>query len=144
MNQEEEFGGDFCQRDIAEFIDDDQLYTRPAGQHPTEVVFPLRFDELVDQCRGGGEAHSATLTAGADGQAGGEMALAGARVADQQDRFGAFEITAFGQGTKPRSRDIRRLREVELIERLDPGQVRLLHAHFDGAPFAVVYCQRYL
>ena len=49
--------------------------------------------------------------------------------------LGAFEITAFGQGADASRRDMRRLREVELIERLDPGQVRLLHAQFDGASF---------
>jgi hypothetical protein len=45
------------------------------------------------------------------GQAGGKMTLAGAGVTDQQDRLGAFEIAAFGQGADAGSRDVRRLRE---------------------------------
>jgi len=45
----------------------------------------LRFDELVDQRRRSGKAHSLALTAGSDSQAGGKMTLAGAWIADQQD-----------------------------------------------------------
>ena len=46
---EEQLGGDFCQGNIAEFINDDQLHAGPAGQHAAQAVFALRFDELVDQ-----------------------------------------------------------------------------------------------
>jgi len=117
---EEQFGGDFGKGNIAEFIDDDQFHAGPAGQHAAQALLPLRFDELVDQCRGGCEAHSPTLTAGGDGQAGGKMALAGAWVADKKDWFSAFEIVAFCQGTDARGRDVWGLSEVELFERLDP------------------------
>jgi hypothetical protein len=126
---EEQLGGDFGQRDIAEFIDDDQLHAGLAGQHAPQTLLPLRFDELVDQRSGCGKAHSSALTTGGDRQAGGEMTLAGAGVADQQDRLGAFEIAAFGQGADAGSRDMRRLSEVELFERLDPWQVRFLQVY---------------
>ncbi len=46
---EEQFSCDFGQRNIAEFIDDDQFHTGPSGQHAAQAVFALRFDELVDQ-----------------------------------------------------------------------------------------------
>src|SRR6202035_4183927 len=44
----------------------------------------------------------------------------------------------FGQGADAGGRDVWRLREVELLQRLDPGQVRFLHAQFDGAPFPIL------
>jgi hypothetical protein len=36
-------------------------------------VFALRFDELVDQGRGGRKTHSSALTTGGDRQAGSKM-----------------------------------------------------------------------
>lgn len=65
------------------------------------------------------------------------MALAGAGIADQQDRLGAFEIAALGQGADAGRRDVRRLREVELFQRLDPGQPRLLYPQLNRPPFPV-------
>ena len=65
------------------------------------------------------------------------MALAGTGIADQQDRLGTFEVPAFGEAADASGRDVRRLGEVELFQRLDPGQMRLMHAQFDGPPFAV-------
>jgi hypothetical protein len=91
-NLEERFGSDFGKRDIAEFVDDDQLPAGPACQHTAQALFPLRLDELVDQCGGSGKAHSLALTAGSDRQAGGKMTLAGAGISNQQDRLGTFEI----------------------------------------------------
>jgi hypothetical protein len=79
------------------------------------------------------------LTAGSDRQAGGKMTLAGAGISNQQDRLGTFEIAAFGQGADAGGGDVRRLSEVELFERLDPGQVRLLHPQLDRASFPVFH-----
>ena len=60
----------------------------------------------LTRASGGRKTHSSTLTTGGDRQAGSKMALAGAGVTDQQDRLGAFEIAAFGQGTDAGSRDV--------------------------------------
>jgi hypothetical protein len=97
-----------------------------AGQHAAQAMLPLRLDELVDQRRNGREAHPSALTTGSDSQAGGKMTLARAWVADQQDRLGAFEKAAFSQGADAGGREVRRLSEIELFERLDPWQVRFL------------------
>ena len=86
----------------------------------------MRLDELVDQRSGSRKAHSPTLTAGSDSQAGGKMTLAGTGISDQKDRLGTFEIAAFGQGPDAGGRDMRRLDEVELFERLDSWQVSFL------------------
>lgn len=67
------------------------------------------------------------------------MTLAGARITNQQDRLGAFEVAAFGQSADAGGQDVWRLREVEVFERLDPGQVRFLHAQFDRMPFPILH-----
>jgi hypothetical protein len=100
--------------------------------------FGGRFDELVDQGCGGRRTHSSALTAGGDGQAGSKMILAGAEVTEQQDRLRAFEVVAFGQRADAGSQDVWHLREVELLQRLDPGQVCFLHAQLDGTPFTML------
>jgi hypothetical protein len=68
----------------------------------------LRFDELINQCRGRRKAHSSALAAGGDSQAGGKMTLAGTGIADQQDRLGAFKIATFGPGADAGGWDMRR------------------------------------
>src|ERR1039458_7436515 len=136
---EEQFGCAFGKRDIAELVDDDQLHTRPAGQHPAQALFPLRLDELVDQRSGSRKAHSLALTARSDSQAGGKMTLACAGVTNQQDGLGTFEIAALGQGADAGGGDVWRLSEIELFERLDPGQVRLLHPQLDAASFPIFH-----
>jgi hypothetical protein len=85
---EEQFGGDFGERNVAEFIDEDQIHAGPAGQHSAQVLLPLCLDELVDQRSGSRKAHSPTLPTGSDSQAGGKMTLAGARISERQDRLG--------------------------------------------------------
>lgn len=134
---EEQFGGHLGQRDIAEFVDDDQIHAGPALEHASEALFALRFDELVDQRGGGGKANAFSLAAGGDGQPRCQMGFSGTGLADQQHRLGAFKVPALGQGSDARSRDVRRLREVELFQRFDPRQMRVLEAQFNRAPLAV-------
>ena len=67
------------------------------------------------------------------------MTLACAWIADQQDRLGTFEISSFGQGADAGGGDVRRLSEVELLKRLDPGQVRFLHPQLDAASFPIFH-----
>jgi hypothetical protein len=57
---------------------------------------------------------------------------------DQKHWLGALEIAAFGQGADARCRDVRRLREIKLFQRLHPRQVCILKAQFDGAPFTIL------
>ena len=53
--------------------------------------------ELVDQCRGGGEAHRPSLLAGGQAQTQGDVGLAGAAVADGDDIFTVLDVFAPGQ-----------------------------------------------
>jgi hypothetical protein len=45
----------------------------------------------------------------------------------------------FGQGADASDRDVWRLKEVELLERLDPGPVCFLHAQLNGTPFPILH-----
>jgi len=65
------------------------------------------------------------------------MGFSGTGFTDEKHRLSAFEIATFRQDAYVRGRDVRRLREVELLQRLDPRQVRVLEAQLDRAPFAV-------
>src|SRR5262249_13032485 len=71
-----------------------------------------------------------------------QMSLAGTAVADEHDRLGALYVAALGQFTEPGRRDRRRLAEVELVQGLDPRQVGLLDASFDGPPLAILQLGR--
>ena len=135
---EEQFGGHLSQGDIAQFIDNDQFHAGPPFQHARETLVALGFDELVDECRRGGEANSFPLAACGDGQARCEMGFPSAGFTDQKYWLGALEIAAFGQGADARCRDVRRLREIELLQRLHPRQMCILKAQFDGAPFTIL------
>src|ERR1035441_9220836 len=53
------------------------------------------------------------------------MALARPAFADQQHRFTSLDVTAFGQFSNLRRWNLRRLREVELFQRLQPRQLRI-------------------
>jgi hypothetical protein len=57
------------------------------------------------------------LTVGGGRQAGDKVTLAGAGIIDQQDRFGAFEVGASGQGADAGGRAIERSRTSEVAPR---------------------------
>ena len=85
---EKQFSGHFGQRDIAQFIDDDQFHVGPACQHACEALVALCFDQLVYQSGRGSEANASALSAGGDGQAGCQMCFSCSRFADQKHWFG--------------------------------------------------------
>ena len=66
------------------------------------------------------------------------MRLACARITNEDDRLGAFDVAAFGQLTHPRRRDHRRLAEVEFVQRFDTRQVGVFDAAIDGPPLTLL------
>ena len=65
------------------------------------------------------------------------MGLAGAALADEQDRFGALDIAALGQVAHLRRGHIRRLRVIELFQRFHSRQMGFPDAAFNRVPFAL-------
>ncbi len=55
------------------------------------------------------------------------------------DRKEDVSIAAFGQSADARGLNLRRLRKVKRIERLDARQMRVLQAHLDGAALAIFH-----
>src|ERR1019366_6438444 len=85
-----------------------------------------------------GETYSLPLATSSNGQAGSQVSFSGAWFANQKHWFRALQVAAFGQGSDTRGRDVWCLRKVELLQRLHPGQVRILEPQFDRAPFALL------
>ena len=100
-------------------------------------MFCLAFDQFVDQCRRGGEVDAPLLPASSQAQTGGQVTFSGAAIADQYDRFLAFDITTFSQLANAGCWDLLCLCKVELFERLDARQLRIANAVVDGVPVAL-------
>ena len=87
---EEQVRGVLFERDVADFIDDDQAVAAQPDQflgQPAVLVGGLEPGDPVD---GGGEQDPVTELGGPQAQAGGEVGFAGAGRAEQDDvgRFG--------------------------------------------------------
>ena len=91
-----QLGSDLRERHIADFIKNDQVIARPASEGSSQQIVMLRFDQFIDQPGGGRKANSLLLLTRRHAQSGCQMRLARPGIADQNNRFGAFEITAFG------------------------------------------------
>jgi hypothetical protein len=82
----------------------------------------LGFDHFIDQPGSRGEAYAALLPARGDGQAGQQMGLAGAAVADKNDRLRFGDVVALGQFMDLLGRNLGIAYEVELVEGLHARQ----------------------
>ena len=71
---EDELGGAVGQREVAQFVEDDELGAGVAADDAAELAAALGFLELVREGGEGGEADAASLLAGADRQRGREDA----------------------------------------------------------------------
>ena len=82
---EEQFGAGFRQWHIAQFVDDQQFVGGQLLLEPEQLLFVAGLDQFADQRGGGDEADAmAALTSGQT-QRQGDVRLAGAAVAEQQD-----------------------------------------------------------
>jgi hypothetical protein len=135
---EQELGAELGEGDVADLVDGDDVVARPARQHPPQLELLLGLDQLVDQRRGGGEAHPPSLAAGGDAQGRQQVGLTSAAIADKYDRLGAFDVAALGQLAQLRRRDRRCLAEVELVQGLDAWQMRFFDAPVDRATLPIL------
>jgi len=88
----------------------------------------LRFDQ----------PHPPFLPTGRHTQTGQEMRLAGPTLANQHHGLRARNVATVGELADLGRRHLRRLAEVEFVERLDARQMRVLQPSRDGVPFALV------
>ena len=70
------------------------------------------------------------------------MRLARAALADQHHRLGPRDVSAFGQFANFRRRNLRRSRELELLQRFHPRQLGIVQPVRDGVPVALFALHR--
>ena len=75
---EDDFGGALGQRQVAEFVEDDEFGARVAADDACELSSRLGLLQLVGQAGERREAHAPSLLAGADGERDREVRLAAA------------------------------------------------------------------
>jgi hypothetical protein len=98
---EEHLGSDLGQGNLAHLIEGDQVPLLSSGESAAELAVVAGFDEFVDESGDGGEADALVLTACFDTECGHQVSLAGAGVAEQDDRLGAIQIAAVNDAYRP-------------------------------------------
>ena len=92
--------------DVAELVEQQEVQAAVAADHPGQRPLVGGFDELVDQGGGGDVADPAALFAGRQAQAGQQVGLAGAAVAEEHDRLAFVHVGARRQaGQLPGARE---------------------------------------
>lgn len=78
--------------DKPEFVDHDEVLCERPGEEPGQPMVVLGLDQLIDQARGIVEADLVPLPAGGQGQAGGDMRVPQAGVAEHENRLRLPEV----------------------------------------------------
>jgi len=92
----EEVGAASVEGEVAELIDEEELVCGPEGEATVKAVAGLRRDEIVDEVRSGGEADAAATEAGELADGVGEVGLADAGGAEEDDV--GFLVEEFERG----------------------------------------------
>ena len=115
---EEEFAAEFTGRDVAQFVEDQQVELGKLGFHPYQLAFLASFHQLRDQLGHAMKPNLFALATCGDAERRGQVCFASTGMADQDDRLSLFDILATHQFTKEHTIN-RRLRfELEVFERL--------------------------
>jgi len=93
-----------------------------AVEEPFELALFAGLEQLGDETNDGEEAHALALDAGGVSEGGGEMGLASAGVAHEQDVFLSLEIIAAHEFKDERLVDVGPGGEVEGVERHEDGK----------------------
>ena len=134
---EEELGRNLGARDVTEFIEDEEAEPFELLVEALELPVLPAFEELGDQSGNGEEADAPSLLTGGEGQGGGQVGLAGARVPDEEHVLAAVDVLAPDQLADQFVVDGRLGVKVERIERLNHGEPGGLDAPFGGTDLTV-------
>ena len=119
---EEQVGGLGFERDVADFIDDEQRVAAEPDEFLLQPAGVMGFGQTGHPLAGGGEQHPVPGLAGPDRDTDGQVSLAGARRAEEHDVvFGDHEVQCpeVGDGVAFESAGVV---EVELLQRLRDGK----------------------
>jgi hypothetical protein len=93
---EEQLGPGLGERDVTEFIEDEQIEPLELLVEPLKRPVFAHLQQQGDQRGGGGEPHPLARRAGGEPQGGGQVGLARAGVADQEHVLPSFEVLPTG------------------------------------------------
>ena len=79
---EEELRVDLGDREVGEFVEDQEVDALVAGDDPSHLAGISCLGQLGDEPAGGGEADQVALACSLDAEGGGEVGLAGAGVSE--------------------------------------------------------------
>src|ERR1700719_3977681 len=105
MEEQGPAGG--AERQVAKLVEDDEIGVGEPGRDLARFALKLLFFESVDEFDGGEEPYAlAVMLDGLDADRGGEMRLARAGAADQDDIVGVFQELASVELTRQRLVDL--------------------------------------
>ena len=119
---EEQVGRLGFERDIADFVDDQQRVAAQADQLGLQPPGVVGLGEAGDPFGGGGEQDPVPGLAGADGQADGQVGLAGAGRAEEHDVVAGGGEVEGAQVGDHLAFEAAGMVEVELLQRLAGGE----------------------
>ena len=125
---EHQVGGFGVERDVADFVDDQQRDERQPAQFGVEAVVAFGVGEPGDPFGRGGERDALAGEAGADRDGDREVGLAGAGRAEQDDVLAGVQEVELAEVLDDLALDRALEGEVELLERLAGGEARGLDA----------------
>ena len=82
---EEEVGAVFVQGDVAEFVENEQIWAEVSLDLGFEAVVGLGSEQIIDDFDGGGEENTVAVEAGLVAQCGGQMGLSEPAAAEEDD-----------------------------------------------------------
>lgn len=107
----------------AQLIQNNELVTLSGGDKFVQGVVLLSGNEIIDQSSHIVEAHPMKLTAGFDGQAGGDMGFAQARIANQDNRLGFGQVGPHSKFEDALGVEVGQRRKVEIGQLFENRQL---------------------
>ena len=135
---EQQLGAAAVEFHVAEFVDAEQVDAAVAGDGLGQLLLVGGLDQLVDELGGQGVADPVAGHGGLGAQRDQQVGLAGAGVADQAQRLALLDPVAGGEGVDDGGVDVGVGVEVEVAQRLLPGEPGGLDPPFGAAAGAVV------
>jgi hypothetical protein len=138
---EEQFGAAAAEREIPEFIAEEQVQLVELTQESVELVLLLGLLQTRDEVSGGEEAYAAAVPAGGQAQGDGQVCLAAAGIPDQAGIEMLFDPLAAGQFEDLLLVQTRQGGEVVGVEVLVYGEAGGVDAGLQGIGGASGYLQ---
>src|SRR5258707_6465118 len=139
---EQQLGAAPVELEVAQLVQAQQVDPAVAGDGAGQGFVVGGLDQLVDQGGGGGVADPVAVLRGGGAQPDQQVALAGARVADQAGWLPGGDPGALGEGVDERGGHARAGREVEVLDPLGPGEAGVADEAGLAPLLAVVAFQR--